>query len=335
MKADKSINEIITSYINGASHPDDLNGALSLFEEPHQNLNLRCIIFDWWNDEKGLEKQPLPSDLSEILDKVHHRINLEQNKNRKNKGRQLLLRITGIAAILIVGVVFGFFVHHFLSPGPVYYTSIAPKGSISQLILPDNTMVYLNSGSELKYNVSGNNKLREVYLDGEAWFDVAKNQTKPFVVHTPFFDIRVLGTQFNVKAYKSDNEIITTLEEGKIEVLPTERTFIKEHKTLEPGEQLVYNALKKQAEIKHVNPRVLTSWKDNKVIFINMDLKELIVLLERKYGVEIDVRDNKILNYHYDGTIKDETILEVLDLIKETLPIRYKIDGQTIIIQKN
>ena len=79
---------------------------------------------------------------------------------------------------------------------------------------------------------------------------------------------------------------------------------------------------------------MFTAWKDNKLIFINMNLKELFVLLERKYGVDIEVTNDLILDYHYDGTIKDETILELLDLLKETLPIKYKIEGQSILITK-
>ncbi len=105
-------------------------------------------------------------------------------------------------------------------------------------------------------------------------------------------------------------------------------------KTLTPGEQLVFYTQKNTVEVKEVNTRMFTSWKDNKLIFINMNLKELIVLLERKYGVDIEITDNVILDYHYDGTIKDETILEVLDLLKETLPVKYKIEGQTILITK-
>jgi transmembrane sensor len=153
-------------------------------------------------------------------------------------------------------------------------------------------------------------------------------------VHTPFYDVKVLGTQFNVKAYKTDTEIVTTLEEGSVQIASSENFKMAENKTLHPGEQLVYNRQNKTINVKDVETRMFTAWKDNKLIFINMNLKELIVLLERKYGVEIEITDNMILNYHYDGTIKDETILEVLDLLKETLPIKYKIEGQTILITK-
>jgi ferric-dicitrate binding protein FerR (iron transport regulator) len=202
------------------------------------------------------------------------------------------------------------------------------------MVLPDNSIVYLNAGSQLKYAVEGQSGKREVFLDGEAWFDVTKNEKKPFVVHTSFYDVNVTGTQFNVKAYKNDEEITTTLEEGSVQITSSENFNLSENVVLRPGEQLIYSSLKKAIGVKNVETRMFTAWKDNKLIFINMNLKELFVVLERKYGVEIQVTNNLILNYHYDGTIKNETILEVLDLLKETLPIKYKIDGQTILITK-
>ena len=228
----------------------------------------------------------------------------------------------------------GISLEYLKKPEPVYYTSVAPKGSVSQLILPDQSMVYLNAGSELKYSAVGSNGPREVFLVGEGWFDVAKNEKKPFIVHTPSYDIHVTGTQFNVKAYQADDEFVTTLEEGTVQITSSENMKMKGTQELRPGEQLIYHKQKNVVEINNVNTRMFTSWKDNKLIFINMNLKELIVLLERKYGVDIKVTDNVILDYHYDGTIKDETILEVLDLLKETLPVKYKIEGQTILITK-
>ncbi len=272
--------------------------------------------------------------LSIILDKVHHRINLKQDQKSKSRIKKIIFSVSKIAAILVIGLLLGLSVQYLKKTEPVYFTSIAPKGSVSQMVLPDNTIVYLNAGSQLKYTVEGLKGKREVFLDGEAWFDVTKNEEKPFVVHTPFYDIKVTGTQFNVKAYSADEEISTTLEEGSVQVTSSENFKLSEPTALQPGEQLVYNTQNKTINVKKVETRMFTAWKDNKLIFINMNLKELFVLLERKYGVDIEVTNDLILDYHYDGTIKDETILEVLDLLKETLPVKYKIEGQTILITK-
>jgi len=241
------------------------------------------------------------------------------------------------AAILIVGLLIGNLIRpNGMEPvsETVYYTSKAPKGSIAEMILPDGTIIFLNSGSEIKYASDMNAKSREVYLTGEAWFDVHKSKDVPFLVHTDHYDVRVLGTEFNVKAYAEDAEVVTTLEQGSIQIQSTKKLKLKQEVQLVPGEQLVYHKDNKTVQVKQVKPRLFSSWKDNKLIFINMNLGELITLLERKYGIDITVQDQQLLNHHYDGTIKNETIMEVLDILQATLPINYTIDNQEVIITK-
>ena len=335
MKEKYDIKSITEKYIKGKCTPEELEEAIILFADPYHNLELRPTLFEYWINEEKIGTSEIPAeDLSVILDKVHHRINLEQNQKHKSRMMKLILTVSKIAAILIIGLLLGLSVQYFKKAEPVYFTSIAPKGSVSQMVLPDNSIVYLNAGSQLKYTVEGLKGKREVFLDGEAWFDITKNEKKPFVVHTPFYDVNVLGTQFNVKAHKNDAEIATTLEQGSVRITSSDNLKLAQTTILQSGEQIVYNSVKNAIQVKKVETRMFTAWKDNKLIFINMNLKELIVILERKYGVDIQVTNDLILDYHYDGTIKNETILEVLDLLKETLPIKYKIEGQTILITK-
>ena len=254
----------------------------------------------------------------------------------ESRNIRLTLRVFQWAAILVVGLILG----NFLNLGnktstPVFYTSVAPRGSISEMLLPDGSHIFLNSGSTIKYSVDGNQGMREVFLTGEAWFQVAKVKDKPFLVHTCYYDVKVTGTTFNIKAYKEDKEVITTLEEGSVRVKSHEKLQLFDEKILNPGEQLVYNKELKYIQVSEVKTKMYTAWKENKLVFVNMSLKDLKTLLERKYGVEIKIADQSILDYHYDGIIKNETILEVLDILKHTLPIDYKIVGQNVIIQKN
>jgi ferric-dicitrate binding protein FerR (iron transport regulator) len=162
---------------------------------------------------------------------------------------------------------------------------------------------------------------------------VNENRKKPFVVHTAYYDIVVTGTEFNVKAYRDEKESVTTLEQGSV-LVRSDKIRSESPGMLVPGEQLVFNQEKQTFTTHRVKTSYYTSWKENKLIFINMNLSELIKLLERKYDVDIEVSHNSLLNYHYDGTIKNESILEIMDLIKITLPIDYEIVGQKILITK-
>lgn len=329
----KSNSDIIKKYILGTSDKEDLEKVMSVLEDPYHNLELRPTLYDIWHRDITNEIEvPEPDEFSGMLNKIHHKINLEKKTQKKSKIKRLFLNVSRIAAILVIGALIGIIAQNYKKTEPIYYTSIAPKGSVSQMILPDNTMVYLNSGSEIKYSIEGVNKQREVFLKGEAWFQVEENKQKPFVVHTSFYDVNVLGTEFNVKAYPEDDEITTTLEKGSIKITSTDNFKIQNNQVLKPGEQLVYNKQNNVIRLKEVNTKQFTAWKENKLIFINMSLKELIVLLERKYGVNIEVEDKSILNLHYDGTLKNETILEVMKILQETLPVHFTIENQKIII---
>ncbi|MEN6453743.1 MAG: FecR domain-containing protein, partial [Prolixibacteraceae bacterium] len=261
--------------------------------------------------------------------------------HKRNSGNSFRFRfelkwkqVLQAAAVLLVGILLGTGIAHHAGSGTPILTASAPLGSVSKIILPDKTEVFLNAGSQIQYAFDEDGESRGVILDGEAWFKVFKNDRLPFLVQTAYYDIKVLGTEFNVKAYSEDNQIETTLEKGVVQVISSGTLKLKREVSLKPGEQLVYARDKETIRVRLVNPKLYTSWKDNKLEFIKMELGELITLLERKYGVNIEVEDKSILQYHYSGTIKNETILEILEIIRHTLPLRYEIVGQTVKIYK-
>lgn len=305
----------------------DRQEMLALFHQAEKEFHVKEGLL---KDLQKTEIQDISSnDLKKLFAKIWTKI--EKNKIQEKPKIKYLYTAIGIAAALVIGLFIGIYVTSLKSKTePVYYTAHSPKGSVSEMILPDGSVIFLNADSRVKYSIEGENGIREVFLTGEAWFEVAKNEEKPFVVHTPFYDVNVTGTQFNVKAYETDSEVTTTLEEGQVIIQSSEKLKLAEEIILKPGEQIVLNKETNAASIKTVNTKWFTSWKDNKLIFVNMNMKELVVLLERKYGVEIDVKSNEILKLHFDGTIKNETIIEILEIMKKTLPIDYKIVGQKI-----
>jgi ferric-dicitrate binding protein FerR (iron transport regulator) len=310
----------------------DTQEMLALFHQPEKEFHLKESLL---KDLQKTEIQDISStDLKKLFAKIW--IKIERNQKQSKPKIRYLNTAIGIAAALVIGLFIGIYVSSLNSKTePVYYAAHSPKGSVSEMILPDGSVIFLNADSKIRYSIEGEKGIREVFLTGEAWFDVAKNKKKPFIVHTPFYDVHVTGTQFNVKAYETDKEVITTLEEGQVIIQSSENLKLANDIILKPGEQIVLNTETKAATIKTVNTSWFTSWKDNKLIFVNMNMKELIVLLERKYGVEIEVNNKEILKLHFDGTIKNESIIEIMEILKKTLPVNYKIVGQKIEITNN
>jgi transmembrane sensor len=327
---DKSINELLRKGSSTFNDEKDLQDILSLFHQENLEFSVKAELNDLLDntDLTGGEEKEIKHLFEKIWEKVRER---EENQKQRPLRLSSMLKV---AASLILGIVIGSMVVSRLSKGePNYYISMAPKGSVSQIILPDSSFICLNSGSTLKYTIDGGKGQREVFLNGEAWFQVQRSENQHFKVHIGSHEIDVMGTEFNVKAYAEDAEIVTTLEKGEI-VFTAGSKGRHEQTELKQGQQLICNKETGNMTIGSVNTRLFTSWRENKLIFINMRFKELIVLLERKYGVNIRVTDPEILNYHYDGTVKNESILQVLNLLKLTIPIDYKINDQIIEITR-
>ncbi len=331
MNDHKRIDVLIVGWIDGTLTGAEQAELLKWIEQSPENAAHVARLKDIWQAslQKAAEFAETGKEWGRFKSAVENRI-----KEKKRQQQNVVRLVSGIAAILLVGFISGFLFVKYAQQKPIYITATAPAGSVAQLLLADSTVVYLNAGSQLTYCPESKSRNREVSLNGEAWFDVTKNKKNPFVVHTPVCDVNVTGTRFNVKAYAVENQVITTLEEGEVMLSSASGYQLARTIRLLPGEQAVIDRSTNKAQVKKVETRYFTSWKDNRLMFVNMNMKELILTLERKFGVEIEVTDPDILKYHYTGTLKNESVLEVMELIKHTLPIDYSIDGQIIRVMK-
>ena len=208
-----------------------------------------------------------------------------------------------------------------------------PKGQQSELILPDGTFVALNYDSKLKYRISRNNKLQEVELDGEAFFKVTENKSRTFRVITSNMSVNVLGTEFNVKAYKSDIEIETTLLKGSVEIkdIPDQERSV----LLKPGEKWSYNKVEKTQTLIGVNPGMSTLWRNGEYYFDKISFGELAKTLERMYKVNIHFQDSSLENEVYSGSVYQKDKIDVLfEFINLSVPITIKTEDNEIWISK-
>lgn len=205
-----------------------------------------------------------------------------------------------------------------------------PRGGEYQMILSDGTKVWLNSASSLKFPVNFNSKTREVKLEGEAYFKVKKDASRPFIVKTSKGNIKVLGTSFNVFAYKNEEVSHTTLVEGKIE-------FSKDgnKKILAPGEQAISSGNKGNFQVRKVNTFLYTAWKDGLFVFEGESLESITNKLSLWYGVNFFFYNKEAKNYKLSGHMKRyEEFTDILKLIEGIIDVKFKIKGETITIYK-
>lgn len=214
----------------------------------------------------------------------------------------------------------------------VYNKLNIPYGKTFKVELSDGTVVHLNSGSTLRYPINfidGRN--REVFIDGEAYFHVAKDTAHPFIVNASQLNIRVLGTQFNVSSYKEDDNINTVLVSGSVQLFQGEASSANTVK-LSPGKIAKYNKSIGSYQVEQVDTQVYTAWIQGKLIFKNATFKNIREKLERHYNVVI-INNNKLLEYNtFNARFDTESIEEVMEVFDRSFGIKYKIVNNEIII---
>jgi len=213
-----------------------------------------------------------------------------------------------------------------------YNTLVTPQGGEYRITLPDGTKVWLNASSQLKYPVAFTENTREVWLEGEAYFEVAKNAEKPFLVKIKNkADIRVLGTHFNVMAYANEPEMQATLVEGSVQVLCNSKNI---KAILTPGQQSILTN-DKELKVIAVNTMAFTAWKDGLFLFNNEDMGSIMRKLSRWYNVKIIFETDEAKSIQFFGKVKRyENIDIVLNMITQTDKIDYLIKDNIIHIRK-
>lgn len=207
-----------------------------------------------------------------------------------------------------------------------FNTLSTPTGGQYNIVLADGTKVFLNAVSSIKYPTQFNGSKRIVEVDGEAYFEVAKDKSKPFIVKSDKQSIEVLGTHFNVHAYDNESVVKTTLLEGSVAVTSRDQKAI-----LKPGQQSGVSDNAAKISIKEVDTEAAIAWKNGRFKFDNADLKSVMKQLERWYGIKVEYRGDVSDVRFNGGTFRNKNLSEVLKVL-ELSNIKFKVEGKTIIV---
>ncbi len=237
-------------------------------------------------------------------------------------------RYAAAAIILIALNIVGFQALKIQKPAETIVTVVphellVPRGSKCEFVLPDGTHVWINSDSKLTYFSDYNQKDRRIYLEGEAFFEVAKDRDRPFFVHADDLAIRAVGTAFNV--FTSNGIVETSLEEGCVEL--TREGYVGQSLMMTPGEQAIYNKENRQLSVGKADVDVLTSWRDKKWVVRAMPLNEFAQRLERRYDVEIVIANPSLMTAKVSATLTDEDIQKIMQGLAVAFDFKVKQKG--------
>ena len=357
--ANSEFKSLLNKFHSGNCELDELQKLEEMFLDAGISENIKNNMIEELHEfEKTGSGRD--TDYDRLFNSIQKVISIKQSNRRIINLRMNLARI---AAILVLAFVLGGTISYFvfdkkLASTGTFCEIAAPLGSTSEIVLPDNSRVWLNAGSKIKYSTSFNQNNRTLYLEGEGYFKVAKNKNLPFIVDAFGFEVKAVGTEFNVKAYSTDATIITTMVEGKVTLQHSKENILdgvylvpnQKATFFKSKESLTIETIKKLKESKkelnyipehrliidpNIDPKSIVSWKDNRLIIEREQLGELAEKLSRKYNFNFEFKSEDIKTTSFTGTLEDETLQQVMNAIKLTAPIDYEIIGKTVIIERN
>jgi ferric-dicitrate binding protein FerR (iron transport regulator) len=360
---DRQIDDYIVNFLARKESPEDVRKLKEWLDaDAAHREELKLWIKTW--DAAGMADSVRHDRSGEAYERFLFRLKQETPLNRpeaeSSKGRIILKAFRRIAAVVVISFSLGMLFHYYwVESEPAetaFIENIVPLGSKSEIKLPDGSTVHLNAGSTLRYTADYGKKRRDIYLEGEGYFNVAKLATKPFTVYTSLMKIKALGTEFNVKSYAGENVVETILIKGEVLVEKSDmnHTSIDHPVLLKPGQKFSLNVHPesvsgKSAEpppdaalaesppklkVKQLAPAIVAaevSWKERNWRIESEELKNLSVKIERRYDVRIHV-DEPLQNYRFTGTVKDESLEQVLNAMQLTAPILFHINGKNVYI---
>lgn len=273
-------------------------------------------------------------DKAAVWNKVQARIR-DKAKQIPMYSRSLLIRVSSVAAA--IALVLGFSLSFLLNDQKESWQAsqfenvvMAPPGQKTQLVLPDGTLVWLNSGSRLSYNYQYSTQDRVVNLEGEAFFDVKKDTQYPFIVKTGAVDVKVHGTAFNVSAYTDEENVMVALLRGKVSLLSAADQHVLTY--LSPDQIATVSKNNLSCQVESCDAEIESSWHHNLLKFDGIPADEVWKKLERWYGVDITL-SNIDPSRAYWFTVKTESLTELLEMINKITPIEYKLNGKEVTIR--
>lgn len=361
---------LLARKLAGETSPEEMGELESLLRDnPDTHLKMQALI-ESWNDKNDSDNEETETAYNRVINNLkdqgyfkgmeenEYTADIETSQSKKISIRHLIA--TSVILAISLSGIFLWLKSKKNNPVSVAATPIniisTKYGTRTKVELPDGSVVWLNAGSKLTYDKEFGNSLREVNLIGEGYFDVVHNADKPFIIHTSFFDIKDLGTQFNVKCYPEDKTTETSLVEGSVEITVKKRP--KDKWILKPDEKLVllnesvtsigkkeFEGLKKD----HISREpiiavrnltylpqdsfsVETAWTYNKLSFEDEAFSEVAKKMGRWYNAEFEFSNKKMEDVHMSGSFISETLEQAMEALKYANRFNYEIKNRKVII---
>ena len=301
--------------------------------DPGKQSEVETWMLQHWDSASEIDSNALIENVFRQI-RDYKKVHSTSSGSSLTRMLKVYQKIAAFLLIPIIGLGIYYWVNQSSQPTVQYAETIAPRGQKSQIVLADGTRVWLNSDTKIKYPTNYNENQRDVYLDGEAFFEVSKNAHKPFVVHTSGINVKVRGTKFNVKAYSDEEKIETSLFEGKIDLTTNPSLSAQvDEKEMTPGQSFSYLKTEEKLVQSSIPREEIDGWKKNQLIFKDDTFCNLVKKVERWYDVQViydekQFNDRRLTVELYEG----ERLDRLLEVIRLALSVNYKYERGKIIL---
>jgi transmembrane sensor len=333
-----SILELMSRVLSGEATPGE-RAALekALAEDPHLQGRYQ-LMQQFWNEHETVSPEAVESALQQALE----RLQLVQSTPMVTPAKSGLIRRLwkrSLAAAVVLMMLGSIGYWYFAGKNSMNaQASLLEKhnarGTKSTIVLPDGSTIWLNADSKIKYPTSFAGRLREVYLSGEAFFDVAKDPQKPFVIHLSKGTVKVLGTSFNIRAYDNEKLIETSVSTGRVAFIPARSTTLQQPDTIyiTPNNKVRYSLNNDQVNLEPTAAAEDKAWTEGKLIFKALTLEEIATALERNFGKKAVFVDEAPKHYRLTGTFENNSLEEILFYLSKTKKFNYTVTNTELLI---
>jgi transmembrane sensor len=328
---------LIVNFLTGEAAGED-RSRVEEWIKNNQGLQSELEIMRGFLKVKG--KQELNVNKEKAWNDINSVIDKPQTPKRTFNIYPALKHAVKIAAVILIlaGGYFGIkqfvFNSEPIKPATVLTEKVTQLGEKLHITLNDNSRIILNAGSKLKYENNFSGRTREVYLEGEAYFEIEHDTARPFIVHTKNISTTVLGTKFNVSSFAQDRSISISLVTGKVKVSKEETGKPVELVMLEPEQQLIYDKQTELSRVGNFDEQSVTGWKDNNLKFKKVNLADVLIKLERVYGIKFELSDKSYEKFKITGNFHDEPYSVICESLKKLTGLKYKFIKEENIIKK-
>ena len=318
------INHIIARVLSGESSSDDILSLSEWLNENEKNRDEFRRLKNYWDADVAFKHSVAPAFSA---DKLQQKINVQKRQTfRRQLWRNAIPLIAAACLLFIFST--GFFLYNTNDRTSEYYTLLTDEHK-SNFTMEDGTVITLNKNSRLSYSDKYGKDSRNVKLEGEAYFEVAKDAKKPFIVQAGEIDVEVLGTSFNVNSYSSGEFVRTALLNGSVKI---SGKTIEEPVYLKPNELFEYRKIDRVSSVEDAKAALYADWIKDRLVFDKDYLSDILISMEGRYNMDIECPEKFAASIRLSFTIRNESIEEVMEAMSLIAPIKYEIKGKKVYI---